>query len=133
MSLATWIDFPDFGDQRGGLVAIEGGQNIPFDVKRVYYIYDTKLGTSRGFHAHKTLRQVAVCVAGKCTMLLDNGSEQIEVCLDAPNRGILIDSMVWREMHHFSSGCVLLVIASEHYDEDDYIRDYERFKELIHG
>jgi len=134
MSLINWINFPSLGDSRGGLVAIEANKNIPFDIKRVYYIYATKQGINRGFHAHKALRQVAICVSGKCRIVLDNGSERVELWLDSPTRGILIENMIWREMRDFSTDCVLLVLASEHYDEKDYIRDYEQFKMLSqHG
>lgn len=127
MNLVQWVKFPALGDGRGSLVALEGNRTVPFDIKRVYYIFDTQSGVARGFHAHKALRQVAVCVTGKCKMLLDNGTEKAEVWLDSPTKGIVIDSMVWHEMHEFSSDCVLLVLASEHYDENDYIRDYRDF------
>tara|TARA_R110001599_G_scaffold62946_1_gene175242 strand:+ start:1496 stop:1897 length:402 start_codon:yes stop_codon:yes gene_type:complete len=127
MSLAKWIDFTPLGDERGSLVALEANKQIPFDIKRVYYIYGTQLGVSRGFHAHKALRQVAVCVSGKCKMLLDNGTEKQEVSLDSPEKGLLIEHLVWREIHDFSPDCMLLVFADEHYDEADYIRDYDQF------
>ena len=123
------IDFSSLGDERGFLVALEANQEIPFDIKRVYYIFGTKEGVSRGFHAHKDLRQVAVCVSGKCRMVLDDGYKKKEVWLDSPVKGLVIDKMVWREMHDFSADCVLLVLASEHYDEEDYIRDYNQFLE----
>jgi len=131
MSWVNWIDFPKLGDSRGGLIAIEGNKNVPFDIKRVYYIYATKQGVSRGFHAHKKLRQVAVCVSGYCTILLDNGTDRESVKLDIPNKGILIGDMIWHEMHDFSPDCVLLVLANEHYNEDDYIRNYQEFLEQI--
>lgn len=129
MSLAKWIDFQSLGDERGSLVAVEIGQEkaVPFAIRRVYYIYRTEPGISRGFHAHKALRQVAIPVAGRCRMVLDDGFRQEDVWLDNPTRGLLIDSMMWREMHDFSKDCVLLVLASEHYDEGDYIRDYDQF------
>ena len=130
MSLVKWIHFPSLGDDRGGLVALEAHRQVPFDVKRVYYIYGTQAGVSRGFHAHRALRQVAVCLAGRCRMGLDNGIETEEVWLDSPERGLLIEHMVWREMHDFSPDCVLLVLADEHYDEADYIRSYETFLSL---
>lgn len=129
MSLLKWIDFQSLGDARGSLVALEIGMEkaVPFDIKRVYYIYETGNGVSRGFHAHRNLKQVAICVAGKCRMVLDNGSVREETWMNSPTRGLLIESMVWREMHDFSDDCVLLVLASEHYDETDYIRDYSKF------
>lgn len=127
MSLIKWIDFQILGDDRGSLVAIEQGKLIPFEIKRIYYLYDTKEGVSRGFHAHRDLKQVAICVSGKCRMVLDNGDVREDVWLDCPKKGLLIESMVWREMHDFSPDCVLLVIASQPYNESDYIRDYQEF------
>lgn len=129
MSLIKWIDFPRLGDKRGELISLEIGmeKTVPFDIKRVYYIYHTAQGVSRGYHAHKDLKQVAICVSGKCKMILDSGDHREEVWLDTPTKGLLIESMVWREMHEFSDDCVLLVLASEHYDESDYIRDYQEF------
>jgi dTDP-4-dehydrorhamnose 3,5-epimerase-like enzyme len=133
MSPVQWIDFQSLGDERGQLVALEIGQekNVPFDIKRVYYIYHTEAGVSRGFHAHKSLKQVAICVSGSCTMVLDNGTQRQSVLMDCPTRGLLIESMMWREMHNFSEDCVLLVLASERYDENDYIRDYQQFLEQV--
>lgn len=133
MSLIKWIDFQTLGDQRGSLVALEIGMEkaVPFDIKRVYYIYHTAKGVSRGFHAHSNLKQVAICVAGNCRMVLDNGISREEALLNSPTKGLLIESMVWREMHDFSEDCVLLVLASEHYDESDYIRDYSDFIGLV--
>lgn len=127
MSLVKWIDFQVLGDERGSLVAIEQNKLIPFDIKRIYYLYNTGKGVSRGYHAHQNLKQVAICVSGKCKMVLDNGVDREEVWLDCPTKGILIESMIWREMHEFSPDCVLLVIASQPYDESDYIRDYKVF------
>ncbi|MCU1786052.1 FdtA/QdtA family cupin domain-containing protein [Pseudomonas sp. 13B_2.1_Bac1] len=133
MSLIKWIDFPSLGDARGGLVALEIGMEkaIPFDIKRVYYIYRTAEGVSRGFHAHRNLKQVAICVMGKVRMVLNNGQMREECWMENPTQGILIESMVWREMHDFSDDCILLVLASEHYDESDYIRSYESFLEAV--
>lgn len=132
MSLIKWIEFPSLGDDRGSLVSVEMGQNkhVPFDIKRVYYIYQTEQGVSRGYHAHKQLKQVAICVAGKCRMVLDDGASREETWLDCPTKGLVIEGMVWREMHDFSKDCVLLVLASEHYDESDYIRDYPTFQKM---
>ena len=128
MSLVNWIDFPPLGDDRGSLVALEGAKTVPFDIKRVYYIFDTKKGVSRGFHAHNNLEQVVICVRGSCRMVLDDGTNRVDAILDSPIKGIYIGNLVWREMHEFSDDCVLLVLASEHYDEADYIRDYKEFK-----
>lgn len=131
MSLVQWVKFPTLGDDRGSLVALEGNKSVPFDIRRVYYIFGTQPGVARGFHAHKALKQVAVCVTGKCKMLLDNGTEKAEVWLDSPTKGVVISPMFWHEMHEFSPDCVLLVLASEHYDESDYIRDYESFIKVV--
>lgn len=127
MSLLKTIDFPELGDERGGLISLEATKQIPFDIKRVYFIYKTQPGLARGFHAHKQLQQVAVCVSGKCRMVLDDGNKREELWLDSPDKGLFIGDLVWREMHDFSDDCVLLVLASEYYDESDYIRDYETF------
>ena len=132
MSLIKLIDFPSLGDQRGSLVALESDSSIPFDIKRVYYIFGTQQGVARGFHAHKQLKQVAVCIAGKCRITLDNGFNKAEFYLASPFLGLLIGVMVWLEMHAFSNACVLLVLASEHYDESDYIRDYSTFINFAH-
>lgn len=130
MSLIQRIHFPPLGDDRGSLVALEGEKTIPFSIRRVYYIFATQLGVARGFHAHKKLQQVAVCVTGRCRMVLDDGQKREDVWLDSPSEGVLIGGMVWREMHDFSPDCVLLVLASENYSETDYIRNYEDFLRL---
>lgn len=132
MSLINLIEFPILGDERGSLVALEAQKNIPFEIKRVYYIFNADKETPRGFHAHKELQQVAICVAGKCKMILDNGYKREEVWLDSPSKGLLIGNSMWREMHEFSKDCVLIVLASNHYDESDYIRDYEDFLKEAH-
>lgn len=123
----TIIDLQSHGDDRGSLIALEQGKNIPFEVKRVYYLFDTKEGVVRGFHAHKELKQVAIAVRGSCTFLLDDGKVKKEVVLNNPAKGLLIESLVWREMCDFSEDCVLMVLADSIYDENDYIRDYDDF------
>ncbi|MGG4775526.1 sugar 3,4-ketoisomerase [Paenalcaligenes sp. Me52] len=128
--MSNTIQFPMLGDARGSLVVLEAQKQIPFDIQRVYYIFGTQEGIARGFHAHKELLQVAVCVSGQCKMLLDNGNEKTVITMDSPTHGVLIDRMVWHEMHDFSSDCVLLVLASAHYDEADYIRNYDDFTSL---
>lgn len=130
MSLIQPISFPPLGDLRGSLVALEAHKTVPFEIKRVYYIFATQVGVSRGFHAHQALQQVAVCVTGKCRMVLDDGLHREECWLDSPTQGLLIREMVWREMHDFSPDCVLLVLANQHYDESDYIRNYQEFKRI---
>ncbi|MDY0328700.1 MAG: FdtA/QdtA family cupin domain-containing protein [Arcobacteraceae bacterium] len=125
------LDFKTLGDERGSLIAIEEGYNTPFEIKRVYYIFDTKEGIERGFHAHINLKQIAIAVKGSCTFVLDNGIKKDEMKLTNPNQGLLIEGLIWREMKDFSPDCVLVVLASEHYDESDYIRDYDRFLEEV--
>ncbi|WP_318840372.1 FdtA/QdtA family cupin domain-containing protein [Providencia sp. PROV083] len=127
MKLVNIIEFKTLGDDRGSLVSLEQNKNIPFEVKRIYYIFGTKEGVSRGFHAHKNLQQVAICVKGSCRFVLDDGHNKDEIILDNPNIGLHINSFMWREMHDFSEDCVLIVLASELYDEADYIRDYHEF------
>lgn len=131
MSLITWIQFPALADDRGSLVALEGDKTIPFPINRVYYLFGTKPNVPRGFHAHKKLQQVALCITGSCRMVLDDGDKREEVWLNSPTKGLLIENMIWREMHDFSTDCVLLVLASEHYEESDYIRSYQDFLSLI--
>ncbi|TXD98092.1 WxcM-like domain-containing protein [Psychrobacter frigidicola] len=131
MSLIQWTDFPPLGDDRGSLVALESEITVPFAIKRVYYIFCTHPGVARGFHAHHNLKQVAICITGKCRMILDDGKQRQEAFLDSPNKGLIIGDLVWREMHDFSEDCVLLVLASEHYDENDYIRNYDEFLEAV--
>ncbi|ASY78784.1 sugar 3,4-ketoisomerase [Pectobacterium polaris] len=115
------------GDDRGVLVALEEGKNVPFEIKRVYYLFKTKDGVRRGFHAHKTLKQVAIAVRGSCRFLLDDGSEKVELLLDNPAQGIIIEPHFWHEMYDFSDDCVLMVLADQPYDESDYIRNYDEF------
>ncbi|WP_163929977.1 FdtA/QdtA family cupin domain-containing protein [Paraferrimonas sp. SM1919] len=125
------IQFQSHGDDRGSLVSLEQNKNIPFDIKRVYYIFDTKDGVRRGFHAHKQLKQLAIVLKGSCRFMLDDGNEKIELLLDNPAQGLFIESFVWREMYDFSEDCVLMVLADSEYDEKDYIRDYEKFIETV--
>ena len=122
------IQLQTHGDERGALVALEQGKNIPFDIKRVYYLFKTKEGVRRGFHAHKSLKQIAIAVRGSCRFLLDDGTEKVELLLDNPAQGLLIDSCIWREMYDFTDDCVLMVLADQIYDESDYIREYSKFK-----
>ncbi len=127
------IDFKTLGDERGSLIAIEEGYNAPFKIKRVYYIFDTKKGVERGFHAHINLKQIAIAVKGSCTFVLDDGQKREEKKLDNPNQGLFIEGLIWREMKDFSKDCVLVVLASEKYDESDYIRDYDRFLKVVNN
>lgn len=134
MASVCEISFAPRGDSRGSLIALEAGIDIPFEIKRIYYIFDTTPGTIRGKHAHRELQQVLVCVSGSCTIVCDDGKSKKEHHLDWPDKGLLIEGLVWREMKDFSKGAVLLVLASDHYSEGDYIRDYAAFQEeLTHG
>ncbi|APL09791.1 TPA: WxcM-like domain-containing protein [Escherichia coli] len=119
------------GDSRGSLISLEYAINIPFDIKRVYYIFNTKEGVTRGYHAHKQLKQIAIAITGSCDFTMDNGKERITLTLNNPAQGLLIDSCIWREMSNFTPDCVLMILASNEYDESDYIRDYEEFKLMV--
>lgn len=121
------INFDIRGDARGSLIALEKEHNVPFDIQRVYYIFDTTVGVRRGFHAHKNLKQLAICVKGSCKFLLDNGTDKNIYNLNEPTKGLYIEGLVWREMFDFSPDCVLMVLADAYYDETDYIRDYANF------
>jgi dTDP-4-dehydrorhamnose 3,5-epimerase-like enzyme len=125
------LDFKTLGDDRGSLIALEENYNAPFDIKRVYYIFDTKEEVIRGRHAHIDLKQIAIAVKGSCTFILDNGKTREEIRLDNPNKGLLIEGLIWREMKDFTPDCVLVVLASEHYNENDYIRGYDKFLEVV--
>jgi dTDP-4-dehydrorhamnose 3,5-epimerase-like enzyme len=125
------LEFNDLGDKRGGLVAIEGAKNIPFEIKRVYYIFDTAEGVRRGYHAHRKLKQVIVAISGGCKFALDDGKERVEVLLNDPRKGLYLEGTIWREMVDFTRDCVLLALADDYYDENDYIRDYQKFMQEV--
>lgn len=125
--------FKSHGDERGQLIALEEFKNIPFRIKRVYYIYDTKMEVIRGHHAHKTLQQILICIHGSCKVCLDNGKEKKVIPLEKPYEGLYVSNVMWREMYDFSPDAVLMVLASELYDESDYIRDYDEFLEYVKG
>jgi dTDP-4-dehydrorhamnose 3,5-epimerase-like enzyme len=131
MSLTNWINFNLMGGEKGQLVALEQYNNIPFEIKRVYYIVNLKPHEPRGFHAHKELKQVVICLSGSCRILLDDGFQKDSAILESSEKGIYVDSKIWHEMHDFSDDCILLVLASEHYDELDYLRNYDDFLNLI--
>ncbi|MCG7531155.1 FdtA/QdtA family cupin domain-containing protein [Psychrobium sp. MM17-31] len=133
MSLIKLIKFESLGDERGQLISLESNKNIPFDIKRVYYMHGMESDKPRGFHAHKDLQQVLVCVSGSCKILMDDGKQQETVELSDSSVGLFIDKMIWREMHDFSGDCVLMVLANAWYDESDYIRGYDVFKQLMSG
>ena len=121
------------GDERGKLVSIEANKNISFDIKRVYYIFDTLPDQERGKHAHKNLEQLIIAMDGSCQFILDDGKNRESVWLNRPDVGLYIGKNMWREMRHFSYGCKLMVLASDYYNEDEYIRDYSIFKKTVTG
>lgn len=125
-------EFKVLGDHRGQLVALETNRQIPFDVKRVFYIYGTQEGVPRGNHSHYKTKQFLVAVNGSCKVTLDNGLGNKETFhLNRPNLGLFQDALIWGTMHDFSSDCVLMVLADKYYDESDYIRDYDEFKKEV--
>ena len=127
------LHFNSHKDPRGQLVALEAMREIPFDVKRVYYMSQMERDTPRGFHAHRDLQQVAICLAGSCTFIIDDGKARKSFELNSPDTGLFIGNYIWREMHSFSANCVLMVLASAYYSEQDYIRDYNRFIEEVNS
>ena len=123
--------FQKHGDERGHLVVMEELKDIPFKIKRVYYMFDTNAGFHRGKHAHKELEQILVCVHGSCKIVLDDGRDKKEVELNNPYEGLYVGANIWREMFDFKDEAVLMCFASELYDENDYIRDYNEFIEYL--
>jgi dTDP-4-dehydrorhamnose 3,5-epimerase-like enzyme len=131
IELCRLIDLPRIPEPRGNLTFIESGRHIPFDIKRVYYLYDVPGGASRAGHAHKKLQQVLVAMSGSFDVLLDDGCEKKKVHLNRSYFGLYIPSMIWREIDNFSSGAVCLALASEFYDESDYYREYSAFSDVV--
>ena len=127
----TKIQLKVENNNNGSLAWLEANKNIPFDIKRIYYLFGLDLNGRRGFHAHKKLQQFLICVHGHCNILLDDGKSKEVVHLNSPNEGLLIQSTVWREIYDFSEGAVLFVLASEYYDESDYIRNYDEFLDYL--
>jgi hypothetical protein len=124
------IDFPKITDARGNLSVIEENKHVPFEIKRVYYLYDVPGGEKRGGHAHKLLEQFIIAASGSFDVILDDGVDRKRYHLNRSYYGLYIPTMIWRELDNFSSGSVCVVLASEHFDEEDYIRDYNEFKML---
>ncbi|MDR6477308.1 hypothetical protein J2778_004809 [Paraburkholderia graminis] len=125
------IDLPKITDPRGNLTFAESFRHIPFEIQRVYYLYDVPGGESRAGHAHHALQQLIIAVSGSFDLLLDNGYEKRTITCNRPYQGVLLRSLVWRELSNFSSGAVCLVLASMPYEEADYIRDYEKFEQVV--
>lgn len=125
------IDFEILGDERGSLIAIEANRQIPFDVKRVFYIYGTQKGVPRGNHSHYKTKQFLITVNGSCKVTLDDGKTKETFNLNKPNLGLFQDALIWGTMHDFSSDCVLMVLADEYYYASDYITKYDKFLEVV--
>ena len=125
------IDFPKITDPRGNLTVAQAHTDVPFAVKRAYWVYDVPAGECRGGHAHKLCKEVLIALSGSFHVTVDNGEEQKTVLLNHPYQGLLIDTDVWRTLDDFSSGAVCLVLASEPFDEDDYIREYDDFLHYV--
>lgn len=125
------IQFAELGDERGKMVVIEGGRAIPFDIKRVFYIYGADSSVVRGQHANRESEFVLINVAGKSKVRVTDGTEEGIVALNTPMMGVYISKMIWKEMYDFSSDSVLLVLASTHYDDGEYIRDYEEYLKIM--
>lgn len=125
------INFHSIDDIRGKLIAIEGESSIPFEIKRVYYIYDVEENVERGGHAHKDLHQTLIAISGSFTVNLDTGQNKSSIFLSRPDEALWLKPNTWRTMSNFSAGAVCLVLASEHYLEEDYIRNYQEFLEFV--
>jgi dTDP-4-dehydrorhamnose 3,5-epimerase-like enzyme len=124
------ISLPKISDPRGNLSFIEGDQHIPFDIKRVYYLYDVPGGSDRGSHAHKSLHQFIVAMSGSFDVVLDDGTRKHRFHLNRSYYGLYVCPMMWRDLDNFSSGAVCMVLASTHYDPSDYIRDYSEYLQI---
>ena len=127
IDLCKIIDLPKITDARGNLTFVEGGNQIPFDIQRVYYLYDVPGGAQRGGHAHKGLHQLIIAMSGSFDVLLDDGTHKKRIHMNRSYNGLYVCPMIWRELDNFSSGSVLMVLASNKYDEEDYYRDYDQF------
>lgn len=127
MDCCKLIDLTKICDHRGNLTFIESGRHVPFDIKRVYYLYDVPGGALRGGHAHKQLKQLIIAISGSFDVIIDDGISKTKFHLNRGYFGLLVPQMHWRELENFSSGSVCMVLASEFYDEYDYYRDYEEF------
>jgi hypothetical protein len=132
-SLWKLLDLPIVRDQRGNLTAIEGGRDVPFEIRRVYYLYDVPGGETRAGHAHLELEQLIVAASGSFDVVLDDGSHRETVGLNRSYKGLYLPNLVWRELENFSSGAVCLVLASQPFSENDYFRDYHEFVAYVSG
>lgn len=126
-----WLPFQKRINTTGALTFLEAERDVPFPIRRVYYIFDVEPGARRGYHAHKSLEQALICVHGSCKILLDDGLEKNTVTLSDPSIGLYVGYAIWREMFDFSPDAVLLVLASDYFEESDYIRDYEEYLKFL--
>jgi len=127
------LNFEIKGDERGLLIALEGQKNIPFDIKRVFYIYGSDSSIVRGKHANIKSKQILIAISGECKILLDNGKERTTILLDRPEVGLYVESNLWREMYDFSPNCVLMVLSDSYYDPAEYIREYDSFIKKVNS
>ena len=125
------LNFPQLGDERGHLVVVEGNKDIPFEIKRIFYIYGSDKDVVRGQHANKLSEFVLINISGRCDVFVDDGENQETIILDKPHQGIYLNKMVWKNMLNFSKDAILLVLSNEYYNSEEYIRDYEEFKKII--
>lgn len=125
------IELPKISDPRGNLTFVEGGRHVPFDIKRVYYLYDVPGGSERGAHGHRDLQQFIIAMSGSFNITLDDGRNKRNFHMNRSYYGLYVPPMMWREIDNFSSGAVCMVLASDYYDEEDYFRDYEKFIEAV--
>jgi dTDP-4-dehydrorhamnose 3,5-epimerase-like enzyme len=131
-SLLNFVEFPTYGDSRGQLSVAQIGSSLPFEIRRVYWVHGTKPGVSRGFHAHKKLNQICLCMVGNVRMHVFDGKNYDSVILKPEHGGLEIPPNLWHEMHDFSPDCVLAVFTDAEYDESDYIRDRQKFIQYVH-
>lgn len=125
------LKFPQLGDERGHLVVVEGNKDIPFDIKRIFYIYGSDKDVVRGQHANRLSEFTLINISGRCDVFVDDGRNQETIILDKPHQGIYLNKMVWKNMFNFSKDAILLVLSNEYYNSKEYIRDYEEFKKII--
>jgi hypothetical protein len=127
------IDLPKISDSRGNLTFIEGHRHVPFDIKRIFYVYDVPADAERGGHAHKETQQLLIVMSGSCDVTLDDGYTKERLCLNRPDYGLYIGPLIWDQLGNFSSGCICMVAASGFYDEADYYRNYNAFLQAVRG
>lgn len=125
------LNFPQLGDERGHLVVVEGNKDIPFEIKRIFYIYGSDKDVIRGQHANRLSEFVLINISGRCNVFVDDGEKQETIVLDKPYQGIYLNKMVWKNMLNFSKDAILLVLSNKYYNSEEYIRDYEEFKKII--